>query len=139
MEKFGYPASLVREYDNWAVLLRPKQATLGALVLVCKENVTAFPDISEAAFAALKTITADIENVLYEIFSAEKVNYLMLMMADPHVHFHVLPRYGAAQNHDGTAFTDPGWPGPPDIGFVNETDRKTWDGLLQMLRGAWPV
>ncbi len=33
MVKFGYPASLVRDYDTWVVLVRPGQCTLGALVL----------------------------------------------------------------------------------------------------------
>ena len=26
-------------------------------------------------------------------FSYQKINYLMLMMVDPDVHFHVIPRY----------------------------------------------
>lgn len=50
MKKFGYPETLIREYDNWVVLLRSQQATLGALVLVCKENADAFSQISQDAF-----------------------------------------------------------------------------------------
>ena len=38
MKKFGYPDTLIKEYSHWAVLLRPQQATLGALVLVCKDE-----------------------------------------------------------------------------------------------------
>ena len=37
MTKFGYPDSVVRDYPLWSVQLRPAQATLGALVFVCKE------------------------------------------------------------------------------------------------------
>ena len=29
--KFGYPASMVGDYDHWLVLLRPAQVTLGSL------------------------------------------------------------------------------------------------------------
>src|SRR3546814_2464599 len=29
--KFGYPATLIREYEHWVVLLRPAQLTLGSL------------------------------------------------------------------------------------------------------------
>ncbi len=50
MEKFGYPDTLIREYENWVVLLRPQQATLGALVLICKESVDALSSISVEAF-----------------------------------------------------------------------------------------
>ena len=40
MKKFGHPETIVREFDRWAVVLRPKQVTLGSLVLGCKEPVT---------------------------------------------------------------------------------------------------
>ena len=53
MKTFGYPESCVREYDHWAVLLRPKQVTLGALILVCKDEARAFGDITPAAFGEL--------------------------------------------------------------------------------------
>ena len=53
MEKFGHPATLVRDLSHWCVLLRSQQATLGALVLVCKEDVEAFSQISQEAFAEL--------------------------------------------------------------------------------------
>ncbi len=33
IQRFGYPATLVAEYEHWLVLLRPAQATLGSLVL----------------------------------------------------------------------------------------------------------
>ena len=49
IEKFGYPNTLVRELDHWCILLRPAQATLGALVLVCKDEAQAFSDISKEA------------------------------------------------------------------------------------------
>jgi diadenosine tetraphosphate (Ap4A) HIT family hydrolase len=41
-----------------------------------------------------------------------KINYLMLMMVDPHVHFHVLPRYEGDRSHGGIEVVDAGWPGP---------------------------
>jgi diadenosine tetraphosphate (Ap4A) HIT family hydrolase len=37
------------------------------------------------------------------------------MMVDPHVHFHVLPRYEKTRVFDDTDFPDPGWPGVPDL------------------------
>ena len=58
---FGYPETLIAEYSDWVVLLRPQQVTLASLVLACKEPATAFGDISQAAFANLKTVTGDIE------------------------------------------------------------------------------
>jgi len=45
MAKFGYPQSCLAEYDHWVVLLRPQQVTLGALILACREEATAFAQI----------------------------------------------------------------------------------------------
>ncbi len=67
MKKFGYPDTLIKEYSHWAVLLRPQQATLGALVLVCKDEADALSKISLAAFSELKEITAAIEGSLAEL------------------------------------------------------------------------
>ena len=39
----------------------------------------------------------------------------MLMMVDPHVHFHVIPRYEGPRTFAGLEFVDAGWPGPPDL------------------------
>ena len=113
MTKFGYPQTLIRDYRHWVVLLRGKQATLGALVLVCKDPAKAFGDISPAAFAELQRATGDIEAGLSAFRKYEKINYLMLMMVDPDVHFHVLPRYAETQNFAGTDYPDKGWPAVP--------------------------
>ena len=116
IEKFGYPATLVRELDHWVVLLRPAQVTLGALVLAAKSDATAFSDLSADAFAELKRAIGAIERGLTNFRPFERINYLMLMMVDRQVHFHVLPRYSETQHWNGVGFPDHGWPGPPQLG-----------------------
>ena len=125
MKTFGYPESCVREYDHWAVLLRPKQVTLGALILVCKDEARAFGDITPAAFGELATVVSDIEQALKRAFAYDKINYLMLMMVDPDVHFHVIPRYAETPTFAQTSFPDAGWPGPPALGSPTETTTDT--------------
>ncbi len=139
IEKFGYPQTRVAEYGHWVVLLRPQQVTLGALVLACKEASTAFSKISPAAFAELGRATADIESTLAEVFDYRKINYLMLMMVDPHVHFHVLPRYDEDKAFAGAAFRDAGWPAAPDLGAVNDLDDAGRGELVAFLRDRWPT
>jgi len=116
IEKFGYPATLLREFDHWVVLLRPAQATLGALVLAAKSEATAFGDLPAGAFAELHGAIGAIERGLAAFRRFERINYLMLMMVDRQVHFHVLPRYSESQVWDGVDFPDHGWPGPPQLG-----------------------
>lgn len=115
MEKFGYPGSLLKEFEHWCILLRPAQTTLGALVLCSKHQASALSSLPVAAFAELATATRHIETSLNAFRPYDKINYLALMMVDPHVHFHVLPRYANQQVFAGTAFVDAAWPGPPDL------------------------
>ena len=116
IEKFGYPATLVREFEHWLVLLRPAQVTLGSLVLAAKSDATAYSDLPRDAFAEQKDAVAAIETALAAFVRYERLNYLMLMMVDAEVHFHVIPRYSEARTWDGVEFPDAGWPGPPALG-----------------------
>ncbi len=128
-KKFGYPSSLLAEYDHWLVLLRPAQVTLGSLVLVCKENASRFGEIGPAASAELHRVTARIETVIGEAFQNDKINYLMLMMVDPDVHFHVLPRYESERTYQGTSFPDTAWPGPPQITAALDVPESVLEAL----------
>ncbi len=138
MTKFGYPGSLIRDYERWVVLLRPHQATLGALVLACKDQAEAFSDISGEAFAELQQVVGDIEAGLSAFRPYQKINYLMLMMVDRDVHFHVLPRYEAAQEFQGLRFEDAGWPAVPDLGAGVQADADLQAALVGAVKAAWP-
>lgn len=132
--KFGYPATLIAEFAHWVVLLRPDQPTLGALVLAAKSDATAFGDLPAEAHAELKTVTATIEAALGKAVDYSKINYLMLMMVDPHVHFHVLPRYEGDRSAAGVTVADAGWPGQPDLGTAVKLDNEL-DSLRDWLKG----
>lgn len=122
MTKFGFPGTLVRQYDHWAVLLRPAQVTLGSLVLASTSDSTAFGDLPAGAHAELAIVVPAIEAALRDVVQFEKINYLMLMMVDPNVHFHVFPRYSGTRPWQGLEFTDSGWPGPPNLKAARNLD-----------------
>ena len=137
--KFGHPETLIGDYRHWCVLLRPGQVTLGSLVLVCKDEAERFSDITADAFAELGPVVRDIERGLAGFRPFDRINYLMLMMVDPDVHFHVIPRYGAAQTFEAVEFADSGWPGPPQLGLAVTLDHDLRDRLLGAISDAWPV
>lgn len=134
IEKFGYPATLIAQFDHWVVLLRPAQPTLGSLILAAKSDATAFGDLPAAAHTELKTVTATIEAALTQAVDYAKINYLMLMMVDPHVHFHVIPRYEGERSAAGVTVADAGWPGQPDLGVAVKLDGEL-DSLKAWLKG----
>jgi diadenosine tetraphosphate (Ap4A) HIT family hydrolase len=136
-QKFGHPHSLVAETASWLVLVRPSQPTFGALVLVCKEPAEAFSELSPAAFADLGEVVRQVERVLGAAVSYQRINYLMLMMVDRDVHFHVLPRYEGARSFEGLSFPDEGWPAQPRLSPAVELSQPTLSALAERLRGLW--
>ena len=118
--RFGYPTTLIKEYNWWMILLRANQITIGSLMLVYKPGVESLSEVSQEGFAELGIITKKIETVLSCLFGMEKINYLALMMVDKNVHFHVIPRYSTKVDFNNKIFVDSGWPNLPDFSFNNE-------------------
>jgi diadenosine tetraphosphate (Ap4A) HIT family hydrolase len=138
IRRFGYPGTLVAEYEHWLVLLRPAQPTLGSLVLAAKSDATAFAELPPAAFAQLGGVIADVEAALGQAVDYSKINYLMLMMVDPHVHFHVIPRYDGSREAEGLTIEDKGWPKTPALGDAANLDEQQIAALVQWVRKSWP-
>jgi diadenosine tetraphosphate (Ap4A) HIT family hydrolase len=136
--RFGHPATLIAEYRHWVVLLRPAQPTLGSLVLAAKSEVRSFAELGSEAFAELQLVVADIERALGAAVRFEKINYLMLMMVDPHVHFHVIPRYPGGRSACGVSVQDSGWPKAPALGEAVELEPVQVEALAGYLKGFWP-
>ncbi|MGM0564479.1 MAG: HIT family protein [Pseudomonadota bacterium] len=137
IEKFGYPATLLREYQHWVLLLRPKQATLGSMVLANKSDATRPGDLSAEAYAELASIKRELEATLRHCFAMDKINYLMLMMVDREVHYHVLPRYAGDKEFEGIIFADPGWPKVPDLGHATPLTEDQFTRLAEHLKASW--
>ena len=137
--RFAYPESLVREFDHWAVLVRPAQVTAGSLVLVAtNDDARRWPQLSPDAFAELAKVTAEMEAALQAAVGFDKINYLMLMMSDPHVHFHVLPRHETPRTLCGITITDASWPVAPDVSRSVALDDQQVRELADALAAGMP-
>ncbi len=144
IRNFGYPNTLVHEFGYWVVLARAAQPTLGSLILAAKCDATAFSDLPAEAHAELKQVTASIEAALAIAVSFAKINYLMLMMVDPHVHFHVLPRYEgtrewSASGYEKREFVDVGWPKVPELGHAVTLKGDELGQLVDWLKEAFSL
>ncbi|MFT5350484.1 MAG: diadenosine tetraphosphate (Ap4A) HIT family hydrolase [Planctomycetota bacterium] len=137
MRKFGAPETCIRNYQHWSVMLRPAQVTLGSLVLAAFEPVTSFSELSSASFSEFGKVVKDLETSLKNAFAYDKINYLMLMMVDPDVHFHVIPRYAEVQYFADKEFVDTSWPGPANLGLANESDSSTNQQIVDYLSKNW--
>jgi diadenosine tetraphosphate (Ap4A) HIT family hydrolase len=137
IRRFGWPQTQVAEFDHWLVLARPAQPTLGSLVLASTSDATSFAHLPGEAYAELQSATAAIENALNRAVRSAKFNYLMLMMVDPHVHFHVIPRYEGSRDWNGREFVDVGWPKVPDLGHAVSLEGAELDALVEWLKGCF--
>ncbi len=137
IKKFGYPATLVQDYDHWVVPLRPAQVTLGSLIVAAKSQAQDFGALSPDHFSELKIVTADVSAALGKLVAHDKLNWLMLMMVDPHVHFHLIPRYEGAREWKGQVFEDKAWPGPPALGDAIKLSDDQISGMSDWLKSGF--
>jgi len=131
--KFGYPDTLIKEYDNWVILLRLEQITLGSLIIAYKSDITSLADVSKEGYLELRKVIVDIEMNISKLFGMDKINYMALMMVDKEVHFHVIPRYSEDQYFDNHIIKDNGWPKLPDLVFKNDFDTESLKKLKLVL------
>lgn len=135
--KFGHPGTLVREYAHWLVLLRPAQVTAGSLVLAAKGEFTAYGALPAEAFAEQGQVIGEIERTMHQLVAYERINYLMLMMVDPHVHFHIIPRHQGRRTLGGVELEDVGWPGPPDLKSALRLGEEQIPVFCSEIRASW--
>jgi diadenosine tetraphosphate (Ap4A) HIT family hydrolase len=135
--KFGYPESCIGETEHWAVMLRPAQLTPGSLIVCNKSDVRAFGALPPEAFLDLGHVTARVEAMLKAVIAYERINWILLMMVDPHVHFHVLPRFSGTRSLAGRDWTDADWPGAPSISAGQPPAPSVREELLVALKTTW--
>ncbi len=137
LQKFGYPESLIREYEHWVVLLRPVQVTLGSVIIAAKSEARSFGALGAEEMAEWPGIVRAFESAVAKDFGAEKFNYLALMMVDPNPHFHAIPRYRKPVDFRGQSFTDENFPKPPSLDVANECSSEVLVSLREHLRASF--
>lgn len=113
--KFNVDNLKIFETDYWIWSLRPHQATIGAGILSLKRECATFGELESKEFTDLNNIIKVIEPTLKSTFNYDIINYLMLMMVDKHVHYHVFPRYQNSVVVLGDTWNDKAWPAVPAL------------------------
>ncbi|MBM3549297.1 MAG: HIT family protein [Alphaproteobacteria bacterium] len=135
-QKFRIPAYTVREYQHWVWSLRPVHTTIGCGVLSLRRYCPHFGEMTPDEGAELAYVAKELEAKLKAAFQFDKINYLMLMMLDPHVHFHVIPRYATPREFGGIAWTDEAWPKPPNSAAGRDLSESEAKAIVAHVLGA---
>lgn len=135
--KFGYPTTEIIGYHHWVILLRRPQITLGSLVIAARGEETQLSAIPLAAFSELAAVIKAVEKTLKKLWNYDQLNYLMLMMVDPHVHWHVIPRYQKTLQWFNQSFVDQSWPKPPDLSLSTALIPEMEKELILKFQKYW--
>ncbi len=133
-EKFRVQELLVYETPAWSWSVRPIQPTLGASVISLNRSAASLSEVSKAEMVEFAEVVGKLENALKKAFCFDRINYLMLMMLDHHVHFHVIPRYETQRQFAGLEWGDSGWPSLP---VLAESQHR--DSVLPLIRDVLKV
>lgn len=129
-EKFRTADLEVLRMEHWTWSVRPAPSTLGAGVLSLNRFAESFGDLTREESSALAEAVRRVESALTRFSAPDRFNYLMLMMVDSHVHFHVIPRYAAERQAAGMDWVDSGWPALPSLN--DNADRKDSPALIEI-------
>lgn len=132
-EKFKTSKLKIHETDFWIWSLRPHQATLGSGILSLKRECRTFGELKKEEYCDLDNIIKKIEEILKLRFNYDVINYLMLMMVDKHVHFHVIPRYRDSIDMFDIIWKDAAFPAPPILAG-DISDDKTLNEILEYIK-----
>lgn len=134
-ERFRVDESLIKKYNYWSVLFRFDQVTPGSMIVIANSGKKQLGDLTTDEWSEFSQVSHDIETTLRNIFGAEKFNYLALMMYDPEVHFHVIPRYAAPVVVAGVEVVDQDWPEKTEMKVQAFSQEQTSE-IIQKLRSA---
>lgn len=123
--------------EHWTIAVRRVQLTLGALTITANRRIFSAADLSPAEVAELPYMIGRLESTLKGAFQYDRINYICLMMIEPRLHFHALPRYAAARTFAGRTWQDAAWPDPPIL-TGDPTETPLLLGLRDHLRTHLP-
>ena len=131
--KFQVNELIIARTPAWSWSVRPNQPTLGAGILSLNRYALHFSDVTPSEMTELGELIRILEKAVKSEFNHDIMNYLMLMMVDRHVHFHVIPRYDGSRHFTGLEWIDNGWPVLP---VMADSQHKGQDGVLVLIQDA---
>lgn len=129
--KFRVEELLIAQTTSWSWSVRPGQPTLGSGVVSLNRPALQLSDVTTEEMAELSGLISILESTVKKCFDYNIMNYLMLMMVDHHVHYHVIPRYDSDRNFADLLWNDNGWPALPALA---ENQHQDNDGILLKIK-----
>lgn len=99
---------------NWSVGIGNNQAYFGRAYVTLRTHKGSLSSLSETEWSEFEEVVQKLEKAYKAVYGAEPLNWGCFMNhafraepTNPHVHWHVYPRYKQAPVLDGTTYDDP--------------------------------
>ncbi|GEM_PF-955987 len=130
--KFKIDDLEIAQSEGWILSLRPNQITLGSMVISSSEGFLNYSSIGEESYRGFFKMLSMAEEVSDKVFGSKRVNSISLMMKDPIIHYHIIPRYPSPVQFSGREWIDESWPAPPNF-KEGETDSTILNEILNAI------
>jgi len=134
------PRVLVSPY--WKVTLSSDQGYLGRAFVSTSRHVASLSDLSTDEWTDLREVISVYEAAVSAAFGAVLFNWGCLMNntfqatePNPHVHWHVRPRYDQSVTIDGHTYADPDFAHHYDSSYRDIRSRSIIEALTDRIQG----
>jgi diadenosine tetraphosphate (Ap4A) HIT family hydrolase len=107
------PDDFIFDSKYWNIILSDDQQYLGRCIVSCKRHVPSLSEITAEEFHDFYDVAKTLESTLSKAFGAKMYNWGCLMNdayknmpPNPHVHWHLRPRYDHDVSFAGIIFSD---------------------------------
>jgi len=104
---------LLSDREYWAVYLADEQDYIGRCIIILKRHCGGLPELQMPEWIEFKQIADELERCLKTALGARLCNWSCLMnsfykkdVPNPHLHFHVRPRYDKPVVLNGNVYAD---------------------------------
>ena len=73
-------------------------------------HIEKIPDLNQSELNEYLHAVQEYETAIRKSFKPERINHLMLGNVEPHVHYHMMPRYSSQIKFAGLTFEDSNYP-----------------------------
>lgn len=112
-DEYNY-GDLIVETKYWVILLAPDQGYLGTCVVALKRVDGDLSELKDEEWLEFGQIVKKLESAIKNAFNCTMFNWGCLMNSsylsnppNPHVHWHLIPRYRDKTEFEGFIFEDP--------------------------------
>lgn len=135
------PPYLVAEGARWKLYLDVNQAYLGESYLALREHTKSLSELSAEDWKEFEELVRKIEQAYTKELGVTVFNWSCFMnnafieeAGEPHVHWHITPRYQRKVSFAGETFTDEKFGYHKDIESKRTLEAKTMEQLTEQLK-----